>query len=193
MSDTATPGDLDPAAPGPSAPVLLGPSGTMAADSAFGVALVTLWHRVSLAGGAVGFLPTAERREIAPAAAAAVDAIKRGIAQGFAVTEGRQLIGFVRLTPGTGVIAHTGQITALMVDPDHQGKGVGKALLDAAEGRARELGIERVGLSARGGHGLEDYYAAAGYETWGVDRGRIRVAPGDDRDETHLVKSFEQQ
>lgn len=188
MTEPITGSDDTAAAPGPSAPVLLGPSGTVAADSAFGVALVTLWHRVSLAGGAVGFLPTASRAEIAPAAAAAVDALKRGTAQGLAVTSGRQLIGFVRLTPGTGVVAHTAQITALMVDPDHQGKGIGRTLLEAAEKRATELGVERVGLSARGGHGLEDYYRSAGYEVWGVDRERIRVAPGDDRDETHLVK-----
>lgn len=178
------------AAPGPTDPVLVGPSGTMAADSVFGVALVTLWHRVSLDGGPVGFLPTSSRAEIAPAAAAAVDAIKRGNAQGLAITHGRQLVGFVRLSPGTGIIGHTGQITALMVDPDHRGQGLGGRLLAAAEERARALGIERVGLSARAGHGLEDFYASAGYVVWGVDPARIRVAPGDVRDEIHLFKTL---
>ena len=41
-------------------------SAPMAADSTFGVALVTLWHEVARAGGGVGFADPVERADVAP-------------------------------------------------------------------------------------------------------------------------------
>ncbi|MTD13127.1 GNAT family N-acetyltransferase [Nakamurella sp. YIM 132087] len=164
----------------------VGPAATMAADSAFAVALVTLWHRVSLAGGAVGFLADSTRPEIAARAAGVVDGLKRGRTRGQALTAGRTLVGFGLLTPGESLVAHTGMITLVMIDPDHQRQGLGDRIMEGLLEQARELGIERLELTVRGGEGLERFYARFGFEVEGSRPGWIRVAPGDDRDEVFL-------
>ncbi|MHB1446782.1 MAG: GNAT family N-acetyltransferase [Acidimicrobiales bacterium] len=39
-----------------------------------------------------------------------------------------------------------GEVTHILVDPDHQGRGVARALLGAAEDRARQAGLDRLVL-----------------------------------------------
>ena len=54
----------------------VGPGGSMASDKAFAVALLTLWHRVAQAGGAVGFVLPADRSSVG---AAVSEVIKQGV------------------------------------------------------------------------------------------------------------------
>ncbi|WP_214402437.1 hypothetical protein [Pseudonocardia lacus] len=56
-------------------------------------------------------------------------------------------------------------------------------LLHAVAGRAAELGLEQLLLSARGGTALPGYYAARGWTEVGVWPGAIRLADDDRRDE----------
>ena len=51
----------------------VGPGGSVASDSAFGVALVTLWQDVADAGGPVGFAAPVVRSEVAARAAGLVE------------------------------------------------------------------------------------------------------------------------
>ena len=51
----------------------------------------------------------------------------------------------------------------------------------------RELGLEQLQLTVRGGHGLERFYQRLGYTVVGRHPRAVRVAPGDDRDEVMLV------
>ncbi|MFE2441408.1 hypothetical protein ACH4TQ_12100 [Streptomyces sp. NPDC021218] len=46
-----------------------------------------------------------------------------------------------------------------------------------------EMTLERLGLAARSGLGLEDFYRKLGWVEIGRWPGALRVAPGDDRDE----------
>lgn len=164
----------------------VGPNGTMPSDSQFGVALTTLWHAVSEAGGSVGFTPPVQRHEVAPLAAATVDAMRRGRAVGVALLAGSTLVGFGLLTPGERLVRHTASVTVVMVDPARQGSGLGSLLMREILDAAADLDVERVTLSVRGGAGLEDFYAGFGFVEWGRSPGWVRVAVGDDRDEIHL-------
>ena len=174
----------------------IGPHGSLASDGQFGIALTSLWHAVSEAGGAVGFVPGVQRPEVAKRSAASVDELRRGAVDGLAITSDRNLVGFVVLRPGSGVVAHTGQIERLMVDPGVQGTGLGGVLLGATLDLARSRGLERLSLSARDGHGLVEFYRRFGFVEWGRRPGWVRVsgadAPGgpDDRDEIFLSVSL---
>lgn len=164
----------------------VGPNHAMPADSQFGVALTTLWHAVSEAGGTVGFVPPVSRHEVAPLAAATVDAMRRGRAVGIALLSGSTLVGFGLLTPGDRLTRHTAVVTLVMVEPTRQGSGSGTLLMGEILGTAADLGLERLTLSVRGGAGLEDFYAGFGFVEWGRNPGWVRVADGDDREEIHL-------
>lgn len=164
----------------------VGPSHPLPADSQFGVALTTLWHAVSEAGGCVGFVPPVQRHEVAALAAATIDAMRRGRAVGVALLSGSTLIGFGLLTPGERLTRHTGTVTVVMVDPARQGSGSGATVMREIFAVAVDLGLERLTLSVRGGSGLEDFYARSGFVEWGRTPGWVRVADGDDRDEIHL-------
>ncbi|WTD04275.1 hypothetical protein OH717_17725 [Streptomyces albidoflavus] len=52
-----------------------------------------------------------------------------------------------------------------------------------------ELGLEQLHLAARGGAGLEEFYARLGWRESGRRPGVLRFGPGDDRDEVlmHLA------
>ena len=113
---------VDPGADAASAP--------MAADSAFGVALVTLWHEVARAGGGVGFADSVERADVARAAVPVVEDLRKGRALGVAADQppaGRAAV----LHPGSGARAHTGTIDLLMVEPALTGCGLGRGLIEA--------------------------------------------------------------
>lgn len=174
--------------PGPDEVTLrrVGPGGTWASDSAFGVAVVTLWHRVAEAGGAVGFAPTAGRAEVAAVVAGLVDDLRSGRAFGFALNRHRTLVGVGLLRPGRGLSAHTGEIVAVMVDPDLRGSGSGTRLMTALLGRARELGLSRVEACVREGAGLADFFGRFGFAEWGRRPGWIRLGPGQEHDEIIL-------
>ena len=174
--------------PGPDQITLrrVGPGGTWASDSAFGVAVVTLWHRVAESGGAVGFAPTASRAEVAAVVAGLVDDLRSGRAFGFALNRHRTLVGVGVLRPGRGLSRHTGEIVAVMVDPDLRGSGSGTRLMTALLGQAREVGLTRVDACVREGAGLEDYFGRFGFAVWGRRPGWIRLGPGQERDEIIL-------
>jgi GNAT superfamily N-acetyltransferase len=164
----------------------VGPDGTMPSDSQFARALTSLWHTVSLAGGAVGCTSTAARPEVAAKAAGVVAELRDGRSQAVALIADRQLVGFGRVTAGTGLAAHTGEITAVMVDPALQGGRLGTRVMTEILALATELGLERVTVSVRDGHRLADFFARFGFAEWGRRPGWIRQADEDDLDEVFL-------
>jgi GNAT superfamily N-acetyltransferase len=78
-------------------------------------------------------------------------------------------------------------VLRVQVHPDHQGHQLGLVLLEGIAEMAREAGIEMLHLTVRGGEGLEQFYARAGYREVARIPRAIRVAPGDDRDQVVLV------
>jgi GNAT superfamily N-acetyltransferase len=120
--------------------------------------------------------------EIAAAARDSVAEVRAGRQE--MLTVGDPLVGTVFLRPGVSpLFAHRADVLRLMVHPDRQGEGVGRALLDAAVARARALGLEQLLLSTRGGTDLPAYYARLGWTEVGVFPGALQLGPDDRRDE----------
>lgn len=63
---------------------------------------------------------------------------------------------------------------ALFVDPAHEGRGVGRALLAAALAWLRALGAAGVGLTTEPDTRAERFYRAAGFVAQGVEHGELR-------------------
>jgi predicted N-acetyltransferase YhbS len=91
-----------------------------------------------------------------------------------------------RLTP------HWRTLARVQVHPSRQRQGVGGRLLRAAEAAARDLGLEALHLTVRGGTGAEAFYARHGYVVVGRIPRALRVAAGDDRDEVYMVRMLEE-
>jgi len=62
-----------------------------------------------------------------------------------------------------------------------------RLLLQGLRQMARELGLEQLRLSVRGGTGVERFYERFGYTLIGAHPGALRIGPGDDRDEIMMV------
>jgi GNAT superfamily N-acetyltransferase len=150
--------------------------------------LLDMWVAVTDAGGAVGFVPPADRDEIA-------GALDPPLAR---VAAGRDELGVLRrdgVAVGMGfLVAHTSALRAhwrtvlrVMVHPSLQGQGAGRQLLLGLHDVGRSLGLEQLHLTTRGGTGVEGFYERFGYQVVGRHPGAIRVAPGDDREEIILV------
>lgn len=85
--------------------------------------------------------------------------------------EGGVLAGFV------GVSIHPedrmGEVSIIAVSPDHQRKGIGKALMHFAEQQIRDSGMKMVMVETVGDAGHEPArrtYESLGYERWPVAR-----------------------
>ncbi|MEU9554927.1 GNAT family N-acetyltransferase [Streptomyces fumanus] len=152
--------------------------------------VLDLWTDVSLAGGAVGFVPPVTREEIRPELVRHLVAMAEGRTR---LLVGHDADGRVAatafLTFNTHrLMTHWLWLYTVMVHPRHQGRGYGRDLLAAAADAARACeGIEAIRLTCRGGTGLERFYASCGYKEVGRVPGAIRVAPGDDRDDVFML------
>ncbi|MEU6759733.1 GNAT family N-acetyltransferase [Streptomyces sp. NPDC046685] len=159
-------------------------------DSALHAGILSLWTDVSNAGGAVGFVPPATPDDIRPSLVKQLAAVADG---GSRLVVGHDEDGAVAATAFLTHNTHHLQLHwvwayTVMVHPRHQGKGGGRALMAAVADAARSIeGIEAIRLGARGGQGLERFYASCGYREVGRVPGAIRVAPGDDRDDVTML------
>lgn len=87
--------------------------------------------------------------------------------------------GFLRLTqnrpcPVTTCPA-TAELTTLYIQPRHQGRGLGTALLDAGLARARSLGVESLWLAANAENSdAIRFYIREGFDAVGETRFRIQ-------------------
>lgn len=160
-------------------------------DAALRRELVMCWVEVTNNGGAVGFLPPVAVHDIEPEAAAMIDTLhplwaRLLVARG---TEG--LLGWLALVrEDHRLVSHWASIKRLQTRPAYQGQGVASALLIRAREVARDdLGLEQLHLTARGGMGLEPFYERLGWRVIGRHPGALRIAPGDDRDEVHMLLS----
>ncbi|MCQ4210208.1 GNAT family N-acetyltransferase [Streptomyces longispororuber] len=152
--------------------------------------LLALWADVSNAGGAVGFVPPVTPDDIRPELLRHLT----GIAEGrIRLLVGRDAEGAVAATAFLAfnqhrLMRHHLWLYTVMVRPRQQGKGYGRALMAAAEEAARGFdGVEALRLTCRGGTGADAFYSACGYKEVGRIPGAIRVSPGDDRDDIHML------
>ncbi len=173
-------------------------SAAQASDPRLREQLRATWVRVTDAGGAVGFVPPADPAAIGETLDSALarvvsgrDALgvlRRGAGAGSGMTGGDDDLGpavamGILCESASPLRQHWRTVLRLMVDPDLQGQGAGRLLMDGLHGLARELGLEFLCLSVRGGLGIEGFYGRLGYGIYGRNPRSIRVAPGDEREE----------
>lgn len=158
----------------------VGPGGGVASDSAFGVALVTLWQQVAEAGGPVGFPPPVVRSEVAAKAALLVDGVKTGRLIAVAANRARRLIGVGFLALGRGQYRHTGRLELLLVDPAQTGAGLGSRLLGELLSSARTGGLRLLDVQIQDDAGLADFFSRFGFTEWGRRPGWIELGTATD-------------
>ncbi len=157
---------------------------SLASDNHFAAALLTLWHKVSAAGGAVGFAASAERSEIAPVVSEAVNGLRAGTRRAVVLTEGTRLIAVAFLVPGSlRIRRHLADVRSLMVDPDYQGRGLGRRLMDEVAALAGQMGVSILTLGARDGQGLDRFYVGLGFTEYGRLPDSVRLGEDESRDE----------
>ena len=164
----------------------VGPGGTVASDSAFGVALVSLWQKLAENGAPVGFPPPVSRIDVAGRAAALVEDLRKGRVVGVAANRSRRLIGVGLLRPGRGSREHTGRIELLLVDADRSRAGLGTRLMDGLLTMAAARGLERVDLEMQDDPGLAEFFGRFGFVEWGRRPGWLRLGADGERDEVLL-------
>ena len=151
--------------------------------------LASCWAAVTNAGGAVGFaFPPVTVTDVLPATKDLVTSLDPGYSRLLLARVDGALAGWVNLSRGRlPQVAHWGELKRLQTHPDFRGRAIGTALLDRARQVARdELGLEQLRLSARGGEGLEGFYARLGWKEVGRWPGGLRVHLGD-RDEVLML------
>ncbi len=79
------------------------------------------------------------------------------------------------------------ELLLLAVAPDHQGRGVGRRLLDAFVDHARRAGAGRVHLEVREGNPAVEMYRRAGFEASGRRRNYYRGSDGHQFDAITLA------
>ncbi|GAA2378587.1 N-acetyltransferase [Catellatospora methionotrophica] len=150
--------------------------------------IVAMWADVSNAGGSVGFVGQVTRADIEPVAedtfagiAAGIDRLLVGYDE-----DGAVVAMLILRSQRFHLSAHWRTLGRVMVHPRRQGRGEGAALMREGERIGREMGLEGLHITVRGGEGLERFYTPLGYREVGRLPGALRVAPGDDRDEVRM-------
>lgn len=150
--------------------------------------LLACWTEVSNAGGAVGFVPPVTEADVEPVLEALLARVAQGREQLVVMRVGEELAGWAVLSLSVSPLRrHWATVLRVQVHPARQGQGLGRALMTGVHEAARALGLEMLHLTVRGGYGLEGFYEGLGYREFGRMPGAIRVGPGDDREEVHLV------
>lgn len=153
--------------------------------------LTELWRDVSNAGGAVGFVPPVTTADVEPLAAKTFGRVKAGDDHLVVAFAEEVPVGFLFMERRPGnLFRHWATIKRLQVHPSQQGRGIGAALLEAAHSLARDMGLENLHLTVRGGTGTEAFYERHGYQLQARFPNVIRVAPDDTREELYMIKNL---
>ena len=149
--------------------------------------IVALWVDVTNAGGAVGFVAPVTAEQVGPVAEAAFAGVAEGVDRLLLGVDGDDVVALLFVVDNRFALKdHWRILKRVMVTPKSQGRGYGAALMRAAEAYARRVGLEALQVTVRGGAGTEEFYRRLGYREVGRVPGALRVAPGDDRDETYM-------
>jgi ribosomal protein S18 acetylase RimI-like enzyme len=92
--------------------------------------------------------------------------------------EDEHVVGYVMLRPDPmpASSGHVQEINGIAVDPAHQGRGVGRMLLEAARQEATSRGARRITLRVLGTNTrAQALYHACGYQTEGILKGQFHL------------------
>ncbi|MGC1211399.1 MAG: GNAT family N-acetyltransferase [Micromonospora sp.] len=149
--------------------------------------IVDLWVDVTNAGGAVGFVAPVAAADVRPTAEATFADLTESPDRLLVGYEGDRLVGILIIGDNRFHLkTHWRVLKRVMVHPDTQGRGYGVALMREAERLGRELGVEALQVTIRGGLGLDSFYGRLGYREVGRLPRALRLAPDDDRDEVFM-------
>jgi ribosomal protein S18 acetylase RimI-like enzyme len=140
-------------------------------------------------GASIGFLPPFDAAEAAAfwrkmAAQIRSDERRLLVARRSGKTLGAVMV--VLAMPANG--RHRAEISKLIVDPDGRRRGIGKALMTAAEALARREGRMLLVLDTRTGDVAEDLYAGLGFRKSGVIPAYVRSETGTLESTTVMYK-----
>ncbi|WP_432879476.1 N-acetyltransferase family protein [Kribbella sp. CA-245084] len=153
--------------------------------------LLDTWVAATNAGGAVGYTPPAPVEQIAQNLDGALGRVAAGLDLLGVLHTGERYAGMGMLVSSPSWLnAHWRTVLRVMVHPEHQGNGAGRALMEGLRGSAVDLGLEQLQLTIRDGLGLEKFYGPLGYRVVGTHPRAIRVTPDDYRDEIMLVQDL---
>lgn len=153
-------------------------------------AAISCWVEVSNAGGAAGFpFPPVDNAEVVRAFDQIIEGLAPQRSRVVAAFHGGQLVGWLNIRRNVdALIAHWGTLHHVQTHLAVRGLGVGRAMLEHTRRLAREeMHIEQIHLAARGGIGLETFYASLGWKEIGRRPCAYRLSPGDDRDEVLMM------
>ena len=150
--------------------------------------MTEIWIDVTNAGGSVGGVAPADEDQLRPVIDDALGRVEAGKDHMVLASLGDRVVGFGFLSfrPGP-LFRHWATVKRLQVDPALQGRGYGGAILDELGRVARELGLEALHLTVRGGTGTEGFYVRHGYEELARIPDAIRLAPDDTREEIYMI------
>jgi GNAT superfamily N-acetyltransferase len=160
------------------------------ADPAVRQELTACWIEVTNAGGAAGFpFPPVDTRHVAPAVDSLADGLDPQRSRILLARSSGALAGWVVVGRDPNpLIAHWGIVNHLQTQLAYRNQGIGSALMHRLRQVAQdEMGLEQLHLAARGGTGLEDFYARLGWREIGRWPGKLRLAPDDTRDEILMI------
>ena len=150
--------------------------------------MTQIWIDVTNAGGSVGGVAPADEEQLRPVIEDALGRVEAGKDHMVLASLGDRVVGFGFLSfrPGP-LFRHWATVKRLQVDPAVQRKGYGGAILDELGRVARELGLEALHLTVRGGTGTEGFYEGHGYKEIVRIPDAIRLAPDDTREEIYMI------
>ncbi|MGW1190860.1 N-acetyltransferase family protein [Streptomyces sp. NPDC002559] len=148
------------------------------------------WVEVTNAGGAAGFpFPPVDASAVAPVLDTLLNDLAPDTSRLITAHLDGELAGWlaIRRDPWA-LISHWGTLHHVQTRTTLRGLGIGAALAEEARRVARDdMHLEQLHLAARGGIGLETFYAKLGWKEIGRWPGALRLADGEDRDEILML------
>ncbi|MGH3750353.1 MAG: GNAT family N-acetyltransferase [Micromonosporaceae bacterium] len=152
--------------------------------------IIDCWVAVTNNGGAAGFpFPPIKFHHAAGATDALLTTLTPAQSRILTAHIDGTLAGWVHLHRDPNrLIAHWGSVHHLQTHPTHRRQGIGAALMQKLHQVARdELHLDQLHLAARGGAGLEHFYTRLGWREIGRWPAKLKLAPGDLRDEILMI------
>ena len=131
--------------------------------------LVDLFRETVNGGDTVGFLPPISTEEATAFWDGVREALEGGGRRLLVARRARRVLGTVQLDLATQTNGrHRAEVMKLLVHEEARRQGLGRRLMEAVEGVARDEGRTLLVLDTRQGEPSEEFYTALGYERAGV-------------------------